>query len=367
MEKFNLIATEYDFFDYIYEVVNNIKVKYLDILNAKAILEVAKDNVAINERCVKITKDFYQQGKKSKLDYINAEVCLSEAMVKLVEAENFYKQAFTDLCNAIYVPVSKEFNIKKIDTFDYYDAFFNPYFLETLRGQWHNITKRPREKEIGKIQPLNKTYEELVDIAYTNSPNIKALNATISAMEQSLSYTKRKFYPKLTAHTGYRYDNRYRSNDSKSPYQANHLFEIGLNLSGSVNVLKTKYEVQKASLIVDDTKNKLYILKNKIYYDVQRCYLNVKTQEKQIFNAESKLLKVQENINYTLQEYINGDAKYLELQLARQEYNNSKIDYVRQIYKYNISLAELENTLHTNINSINKYANKLLEIKSNNI
>ena len=325
-EKLYLIAAEYDFYDFIYEVVNNIKVKYLDVLNAKAILEVAKNNVEINERCVQITKQFYDQGKKSKLDYINAEVCLSEAKVKLVEAENFYNQAFTDLCNAMYIPVSKEFIVAKIDTFDYYDAFFNPDFLKTPIGQWHNIKNRPREKEIGKVQNLNQTFDDLVDIAYKNSPNIKALNSTIEAMEQSLLYTKRKNLPKIMAHTGYKYDNRYRSNDSKGPYQANHMVEIGLNISGTVNGLKTKYEFplsnqiiimqllfQKAKLLVDDTKNNLEILRNRIYYDVQRCYLDVKTQEQQIFNAENKLKKAQENIDYTLAEYINGQANYLEL------------------------------------------------------
>lgn len=362
-EKFYLIAAEYDFYDFIYEVVNNIKVKYLDVLNAKAILEVAKNNVEINERCVQITKQFYEQNIKSKLDYINAEVCLSEAKVKLVEAENFYKQAFTDLCNAMYVPVTKEFTVGKIDTFDYYDAFFNPDFLETPIGQWHNKTKRPRENEIGKVQILTQSFEELVDVGYKNSPNIKALNSTIEAMEQSLLYTKRKYYPKVSFRTGYKYDNRYRSHDSKAPYLSNHLVEIGLNISSSVNVLKTKYEIQKASLILDDTKNNLDILKSKIYYEVQRCYLDVKTQEQQISNAENKLKKAQENLDYTLNEYIKENANYLELQTARQEYNNSKIDYVRQIYKYNLSLAKLENTLHSNINSINKYADKLLENK----
>ena len=139
------------------------------------------------------------------------------------------------------------------------------------------------------------------------------------------------------------------------------MFELGVSLSGAVNVLKNKYEIEKAKLLVDDAKNNLDILKNNIYYDVQRCYLDVKTQEKQISNSESKLLKAQENIDYTLQEYIDGRANYIELQLARQEYNMSKIDYVRQIYKYNISLATLENTIHSNIDAVTKYADKLLE------
>jgi outer membrane protein TolC len=364
MEKFNLIAAEYQYIDCIHDVMNDIKVKYLDVLNAKAILEVAQKNVEINEKCVELTKKFFEENKKTKLDYINAEVCLSEAKVKLVEAENFYKKAFTDLCNAMYVPVTKEFTIGKIDTFDYHDVFFNPEFLKTPVGQWHNITKRPREGEIGRVQTLNESFDDLVEVAYKNCPTLKVLDATVKAMEQSLLYTKRKYYPKLSAYSGYKYDNRHRSRDSHYIDMQNHMFELGINLKSSVNVLKTKYEIDKAKLIVDDASNNLDIIKKNIYYDVQRCYLDVKTQEKQILNAESKLVKAQENIDYTLREYIDGRANYIELQIARQEYNNSKIDYVRQIYKYNISLAQLENTIHSNIDSVNKYAEQIIKMNT---
>lgn len=79
MEEFYKIGAEYEFMDSLCSTLFDVKAKYYNLLKAKAYLQIAQDNVKINENFVKIAK--------KKPDLSTAELNLSEAKVKLLEAK----------------------------------------------------------------------------------------------------------------------------------------------------------------------------------------------------------------------------------------------------------------------------------------
>ena len=123
MERFYKLAAEYEFMDSICNTIYRIKLKYFNVLYTQAVLETERTNVAINKMNVSRTKKLYESGQKSKMDYIEAKVFLSDANLRLSAAENNYNIALTDLANEMYSAYSPDFSIQKISTFNYKDAF----------------------------------------------------------------------------------------------------------------------------------------------------------------------------------------------------------------------------------------------------
>ena len=355
MQKFNKLAAEYNYIESVCDTINDIKLNYFAVLKAKSIIDAERDNYNINKRILEDSKNKKTANSKSNIDYINAEVYLSKAKMNLEKAENDYNQKMAELCNSMYVSGAPDFEIKKIDIFDSYDAFFTPNFLTTPKGQWHKTTNRPYETGLGKVQPVHFTLEKAIEDAYTNSPDLKAIQATINAMKQSVKVVKRQYMPVLSTNVGYNYNHRYRVK-KEDHWQNNHNFGVGVNLSAQVNAMKLKNELEKSKSQTVKAEQNLVLFKEDLYYAVKKCYLNVKTAESQILNAQEQTQKAIETLKITSEDYSRNQATYLELQSARQNYNNARISYANVVYDYNSSLAKLQQAMHYNIDEIYYFA-----------
>lgn len=355
MQKFNKLAAEYNYIESVCDTINDIKIKYFAVLKAQSIVEAEKDNYNINKMILDDAKSRLAKNKKVNIDYINAEVYFSKAKMNLEKAENDYNQMMAELCNAMYVSGIPDFSIKKIDVFDSYDAFFTPDFLTTPKGQWHKTTNRPYETGLGRVQTLHFSMENAIETAYSNSPDIKALKATIGAMKQSVKVIKRQYLPVLSTNIGYNYNHRYRRNE-EDYWQRNNNFGVAVNFSTQINGMKFKNEVEKSNSQVVKAEQNLKQYKEDLFFAVKKCYMNVQTAERQISNAREQTQKAGETLKITGEDYGQNKATYLELQLARQNYNNARISYSNTVFDYNSSLAKLQKAMHYNIDEIYYFA-----------
>ena len=351
MQKFNKLAAEYNYIDSICTTINNVKIKYYAVLKSKEIVQAEKDNYEINQKILDDAKQRATKNKKAQIDYINAQVYFSKAKMNLEKAENDYKQAMANLCNEMYIAGAPEFEIVKIDVYDAYDAFFTPDFLTTPKGQWHKKTNRPYETGLGKVQPLQFSMETAFETAYNNSPDIKAILATIKAMNETVKVTKRQYLPVLSTNLGYNFNNRFRQNEEDF-WHHNNNYGISVNLSTQLNGMKIKNEIAKSKANVIKAEQNLKLFQEDLYFAVKKCYLNVKTAEIQILNAQEQTEKALETLYITGKNYETNQATYIELQLARQNYNNARIAYENVIFDYNCSLAKLQKAMHYNIKEI---------------
>ena len=83
MRKFNELAAEYLYLDSICETINDVKLKYFNVIQAREIVNVEKINVEINEKILQATQDLYKQKKKTEVDYVNAQVYLSLSLIHI--------------------------------------------------------------------------------------------------------------------------------------------------------------------------------------------------------------------------------------------------------------------------------------------
>ena len=351
MQKFYLIADEYNFYNTVRETTFNVKQKYYEVLAARATVLINKAYVQINERNYQRTKAYFDEGIKSKIDLVNAEVTLSDSKIQFVQAENSYKNSLVNLNNAMYLVNAPAYSISGTEVFNNVNDNVAPVDLT-------KITK-PSDKEISKL-PVNVkdakltssvetlelltdykvdefpySFEECMKMAYKNRADLKAYNSTLDAVKQNLLFVKRNYYPELSASAGYGFRN---TNSTNS-------LNVGLNLSSSVNIMNQKYKVDAAKYQVDIAENSLNQLNQDIFFEVQNAYINMVELEKQIPLLAVKVRQTLENYELAEGRYYVGLGDYIQLQDAKVNYNNAQCSYIETIYKYNVARANLESVI----------------------
>ena len=347
MEKFYKIAAEYDFNNEVINTIYNVKCKYYAVLLAKALVEIEEANVRINERNYQRTKAYFDEGIRSKIDLVNAEVYLSDSKISLVKAETDYKNSIVALNNAMYVAYAPEYKIKSTDTFDFNHNYLpvnlvkitNYKDISNLPEAVYNatLTSEVEKTEVLRDYVFKKypmTFEESLNYAYENRFDLKSMDATKKAMEQALLYVKREYYPELSAGVGYGY--------MKNLTSDNGSFDISLDLSSSLNPMQTKHKIDNAKIQVEMVENDINELKQNVYFDIQKTYIEMTAQESQIPLNEVKVRQTLENLALADGRYEVGLGDFIELQDAKVNYNVAQHTYVRTLFNYNVSKASLE-------------------------
>lgn len=347
MEKFNKIAAEFDFDETVLTTIFNVKLQYYGVLAARSLMEVEKLNVQINERNYQRTLAYFDEGIKSKIDLVNAEVNLSDSKIALVRAENTYKNAIVSLNNAMYAAYAPDYQIKSTETFN----LDNPYVPMSLTNieNYKKLLELPddvsnavyavkaEKSDVLKNYVFQKypyTFEKSVTIAKENRPDLKALNASVKAMKQYVLLTKRQYLPELRGGVGYSYANNRNYADSG--------MNVSLNLSTTFNMLQVKHEVDIANSQLNLAKTEVDLLNQNLYFDIQSAYVDMIQLEKQIPLLETKVRQTLENLELADGRYAVGLGDYIQLQDARVNYNNAQSSYVQAVYNYNVARATLE-------------------------
>lgn len=321
MEKFYEIGAEYEFMDSLCSTLFDVKEKYYNLLKAKALLQVAQNNLDINENFVNLAKS------KNKVDLTTAKLNYSEAQVKYLEAKNNYNNAKIDLNNSMYLDSQPNYKIKSTPTFTYDNDY--GYF------QKDNASK-PFEPEVFNF-PLDKA----VEIAYDNSPDLNVLISTKNAMEQSLLYIRRTYLPDLTANASYGFNN--------STETTNNSLQVGVNLTSSVNLMELKHSIKGADAQLNLANNEILLFKKDLYFEVKRAFNNVEKAQNQIPTAKLEASQALENLKLVEQKYKTNELNYVALQNARKEYIIALEEYINSLYNYNLALIQVEMAMHYHI------------------
>ena len=348
MEKFYKIAAEHDFNQEVIETIYQVKLKYYAVLAAQAIVEIDKANVQINERNYQRTKAYFEEGIRSKIDLVNAEVYLSDSKIALIKSEKEYKNAIIALGNAMYVANAPNFTIKRTDTFNFDHNYLpvnlvkitNYKDISNLPEEVFNATLTKSEKNENVLKDYvfkNKfpmSFDESVQYAYENRYDLKSLEATKDAMKQALLYTKREYYPELSGSVGYGYMN--------SNITGSNSFDIAVELTSSINPIQTKHKIDNAKIQVNMAQNDIDQLKQNMYFEIQKTYVDMIAYEEQIPLNSVKVRQTLENLELADGRYEVGLGDFIEVQDAKANYNSAQHTYIQNIFNYNVARATIE-------------------------
>ncbi len=344
MQKFNEISSQFDLDNAVLDTVYNVKTAYYGVLAAKTSKEVEEAYVDINERQYAMTKAFFEEGLRSKIDLVNSEVNLSQAKISLVSAKNTYQNAAIKLNNSMYIAGKPAYyiegtqnqgaiNTEVFDTDLIKEEVSLPEFKE---GEVYSIAIQKTDMLQDYIfKEYPKSFEECLASAMANRPDLKSYEATLSAMEESLKYAKREYFPELSTNAGWSFRNLEHLSTNGYNYSANLNIPIG-------NTMQIKYKIDQSKAELGLAQNDIDLLKQNIYFEVQDDYVNLKQLEKKIPLHKVKVQTTFENLELAEGRYQVGLGNFIELQDAKVNYNQAQQAYVKAIYDYNVAKVKLE-------------------------
>lgn len=350
MEKFYQLVGEYNLANSIYSTVFDVKRNYYAVLKAKARVTIEEDFLKILERNLKRSTAISHKGMVEKSDMINARSLVTDERIRVIDAHNEYRNALINLANSLYIDTTeiaiknneyfKEYNVPTPDSlrdFPENECLENKEVLVALKKKIEVL-----EKHSGLPVDSQKAYK----LALKNSPDLWALESVKKAMEASLTYVKRQYYPDLTGDVGYGFNNYRRF--------SNHEFFMGLNLRSSLNMKQLKHEIDVGKAQISLAENAVDLFRRDLFFDVERCIVNLKNVEKQLPVA---LLNVEHSLeNFAIADecYEKGIEDYNLLQDARNSYLDAQNLYIETLYDYNIKLIDLENAMHYHIDGMHE-------------
>ena len=345
MQKFYKIASMYNFDNTVLETIFDVKTNYYGVLAAKATMDINNANVAINERNYQRTKAYFDEGIRSKIDLVNAEVYLSDSKIVYVQSIKNYENALVNLNNAMYAANAPAYEIAPLETFNY-DVNLVPVNLDKISDKKDlsnppaNVSNAVLTTGVEKMavldnyqfKPFPYTFDDCVKIAIENRPDLKAYEATLGAMKQALKYTKREYLPDIVGSLGYGYRDHTRTNSVNA----------SIGMQTSINIAQEKFKIDNSKLQVQLAENDIELLKQNIYFAVQKAYISMIQLEKEIPLMAVKVKQTKENFELADGRYAVGLGDYIELQDAKQNYNTAQNTYVQTVYNYGVARADLE-------------------------
>ena len=347
--KLNKIAADFDLNYEIIKTIFNVKTNYYAVLAATANMKVQEANISVNERQYQQTKAYFEEGLKSKIDLVNAEVYLSDAKINYVTAQNTYDAAVIALNNSMYIQSSPKYSIEKLESFN----FANKYAEVALKNFDQDLVKKFKAPDLAegasyqtsvqknelidinyKVEKFPYTLNESIALAKENRPDLHSYVAVRDALKQELKYQRIQYLPDLKAKGTYGLN---AANTMSNSFQVAGTLDFA-----SINAMDIKYKIEEAKANLDVADNAIDKMEKDIYFSVQAAYVNMVQLEKKIPLTEVSVKQTFENLELAMGRYEVGLGNFVEVQDAIVNYNKAQESYVKLIFDYNVARAKVE-------------------------
>lgn len=290
------------------DVIYKTKDAYYNLLYAYESKRIAEDTVNKYQMFYNQAKVFYQSGMNPKVDVTIAETNLSNAKLKLIQADNAVNLAIARLNNVMGVPY--------IEKYEVHDRL--------------------------KYQPMRLTFEQAVDIAREARPELKLAEIKVEEANQTIKLAKKSFFPTISVEGQYQ-------RGGKS-WNSNY----GYNLGGylifpTINAMLIRNEIKEAKYLYDKELANARNTQNSVYLEIQNAYLKVEEKRNQLPVAILQVKQSKENYELSYGRYRVGEGAPTELKDAENTYEQAQLTYYASLYEYNSAKAELEKAIGKNI------------------
>ena len=350
MAKYDTESAQYDHDFELLDVVYTVKINYYRVLMALANLDIYEQNVRINTLNYERTKAMFDEGLKSKIDVVNAEVNLAESKIQLVDGQNSLANAFIVLQNSMYYSEPSIFIVENTENFGFLKADYRKkmmtidnnikpsgYMLRKNEDGLITLTSGIEHNDIiqnYEISPFELSRQEAVDKALELRPDLKSHRMLTKVQEESLKAIRRQYAPEITGEVSWGYTKNEKT--YSSPLQIG----AGIGL-GSVNPYGIHYQIKEGEAYLDIARHNVNIAKSNIYWEVQNNYVNMRQLERKIPLMHQKVMATLENFELADGRYSVGLNNYVELQDALANYNNTQLNFVETVFAYNVARESL--------------------------
>ena len=296
------------------DVIFQTKSSYFTVLYAYENKKVAQDSVDKFSRFYKQAKAYYRTGRSPKVDVTIAETNLSNAKLKLIQAENSVNIAIANLNYSMGLPYLKNYVIS-----------------ERL-----------------EYKPLDLSFEDMIKYAKDSRPELKQAEIKVEQMNQTIKLAKKSYFPTISLEGQYQRGGR--------TWNSNYGFNIGGYLTfPAVNMMLVRNEIREAKYLYDKELANAKNTQNNIYLELQKAYLKLIEKKNQLPVAQLQEKQASENFNLSFRMYGVGVGSPSEVKDAEITYENAQLTYYSSVYEYNMAKAELEKAIGRNLCQNNDY------------
>lgn len=288
------------------DVIFNVKQAYFGVARCERNRKVVEQTVKMLEMKLEQAEGFYKTGVRSKFDVTKARVDLSNARLDLVRAENACRIAVLNLNNTMGVPDAPKYEMEDILSYQKYEI----------------------------------TFEEALQRAYSNRPDLTALEARKKAANASLTLAKSGYFPTISANAAYNWAGE--EFPLESGWSATAMVTFPL-FSG----FQTMYQAGEARANMMALDANIEALRQAVLLEVKKAYLNLLEAEERIKVSELVVEQAKENLEIADGRYKAGVGNPIEVADAEVAYSAAQMDYIQALYDYRIAQAGIEQTMGT--------------------
>lgn len=313
MMELNAMATEKDYESEKTKLVYDVRTAYWSIKNLEASLKSINENIRQVQSHLTDIQNFYENGLATENDVLKVKVQLSNLELTKIDLENALNLSKINFCILVGLPATTKINLT---------SEINPEIVD--------YADLPR----------------LLDLAYKNRPELKAMELRKEASRKAISVARSGWYPQILLGANYYYN---RPNQRLMPLQDKFYgtWDFGITLSYDIwNWMSTKYQTQQAEASFYQSDLGYQQLKDGITLEVSQNYFAYLKAKEKIRVAKEIVQQAEENFRVTNEKFKNGLIASSELLDAEVALLNAKISYNNSLLEFEIAKAKLEKSIN---------------------
>ena len=293
--------------------IKDVKTAYYNVLKAKSLIDVRKEDVKLNNAQVYRSQKYFDAGIRTKIDVSDAKVALIKSKIALNNANYNLESTYADLDKVVgFTNTSRD-----------YEVYYGSVDLTNLK-----------EYEL--------SLKECVEYAYNNKAEVMSYKYQLDASKAQIDSVNAEYFPSIYLYGDYTKQKidklkQYMPEDS---WQASVNLDWNLYQGGSTNARKEE-KIINANI----AQSKLVFTQLQIKQAVTNAYINFAQKKDEVILSKSLVDVSSEKFDQASKRYENGLTDFIELQQARQDYIDAKANLINTFYDYYIAIAKLDNAI----------------------
>jgi outer membrane protein len=288
------------------ETVFNVKRGFNNYLLAKELVQVTEEALELAEKLLQNVRNMYEVGMSSRLDLLRAEVRVANLKPPVIQAHNNLALAELSLKTLLGLDIAQPVEIVGEMTYS----------------------------------PVEVDLDESIARSLANRPELNQLLYQKQMAGEMIKVAKADYLPTVAVSGNYNFwaDNL---NFNKNNWQSFYSFNLVLNIP-IFNGLRTPARVAQSRALIRELEYTEKGLVNNIKFEVQSAYLNLNQAKESLLSQEKNVDAAKESVRVAELNYAEGLITITDVGSAQVALSEARVNYLRAIYEYVISLAQLE-------------------------
>lgn len=293
---------------------------FLNVVRTYQLNKVNEDNLKRSQRQLERITESNKVGAVALADVYRQRVQVGNDELALIQAQNNYEKAKTDLLAHLAVDDDKD------------------YVLD--------LSGIPTDIDTTEFQAFNAQYSNLGDLnrqALEARPDYNAATEDKNSADASITLGRSGYYPSITTSASYGY-----SNSELDRLMDNKTLAFSISLRYNLfNGFATQEKIEQASVARKNAEEQLRKARRDVQVDVKKALLDLEASEKQVTVTQTSVESAEMDRKIAEEKYNLGAGTLLDLLIATANYTTALSNKVNAVTGYLLAKKQTEYAVGT--------------------